>query len=625
MSPELDFPNPYELLARNRARTPSRPALTTPDAQYTYENFLQIVDRYAETLLASGFEAGMKVIVMAKPGIELYALAFALFKVHGVPVIVDPGMGLKRILESYRRVEAQVFIGIPITQVIRRLARKSFASITLAYTIDKERLTPLHKKVSKPYPVPVPIHAEDLAFVTFTTGSTGPAKAVEASYGMLSAAVQIIEKQFEQGANEKDLVSMPFFGLISLLIGSEVVIPKMNPGKPAEIDPAIIAKTIEQHKITSMLASPAFYDRLSSYCQSNRVKLTSLRIVSCGGAPMTLDIMKRTQAMLSQDAKFYVCWGATEGLPLSYISVPEVLKMEHDTIDAGNGSPLGYPVSGVELEIIAMTGDLAPSWPERSPRPQGQWGEIIAHGANVSRSYYKNAKANLEHKLVDERGRVWHRTGDLGYFDSKNRLIFLGRMAHLVCSNESLLHSVALEGLFNSHPKVKRSALVQGKDGPAIIIEPIPNLSKRGEQDLKDSILKDLSSNPQTKDIREIYLHPGFPVDPRHNAKIERLKLSAWVRHQVQIYHHIPKLIPIFGWLFLIYGFLYPLSGFWLWAWYIDIFLSTIAHIVQIPKAFEVTQAYGYSRASTIFWTLIFGATYWKPLDLSQTLQKGAP
>lgn len=610
------LPNPFVILKKNAERNPERIALKLPHSSISYPEFLRLADAYAEILLNSGFQPGFKVIVMVKPGLELYALAFALFKLKGTPVIVDPGMGLKRILASYKHVGADVFIGLPLTQIIRKFAKESFATIRLVYSVKGRALKVLQGTEPKTRPeTPVPVTRKDLAFITFTTGSTGPAKAVEATFGMLDAAVHIIRTEFEQGENEKDLVSMPFFGLISLMIGSTVVIPKMNPGKPAHIDPRIIAETLQNEGITVMLASPAFYDKLSSYAEHKGIIFPKLKIMSSGGAPMTLAIMQRCEKMLSPQGKFFVCWGATEGLPLAFINVQEIESLKHTVIAQGLGSPLGRPVSGVELAVIRIqTGD-AKTWETREPMPQGELGEIIATGENVSKSYYRDEQANRGHKLIDTEGRVWHRTGDIGFIDSAGRVIFTGRMAHLVRNDDEILHSVACEGVSNNHPEVKRSALVE-VSGKAVMVIELFKPSKNKDL-IKKEVLALLHANPITQNIARVDIHRNFPVDPRHNAKIERAKLAVWAARNPSLSLHAPKLIPILGWLFVFIGPFYRLEGFWLGAWWLTLFLSTIAHIVQIPRALPYGELYGYSKRETTFWTLVFGATFWKPLALA--------
>lgn len=605
--------NPYEVLQLNAKRNPDRIALHLPDARITYKEFVSIADGFADTLIRSGFRPGYRVVVMVKPGLELYALAFALFKVKGTPVIVDPGMGLKRILANYQHVGAEVFIGIPITQLIRTLAKETFQSIQLIYTVKHGKLSVVRGEPPTTVTLPAPVSKDELAFITFTTGSTGPAKAVEASFGMLEAAVHIIRTQFEQGPEERDLVSMPFFGLISLMIGSTVVIPKMNPGKPAAIDPTLIAKTMLDEGITSMLASPAFYDRLSRYAEEQKIVFPKLRIMSSGGAPMSLDIMRRCEAMLPAEGKFFVCWGATEGLPLSSINVKEVNELKQSVIERGLGSPIGRAVSGVQLEIIRTQKTDAPAWHEREALPQGQLGEIIATGPNVSTAYYKDEKANRAHKIVDPVGQIWHRTGDIGYFDEAGRVIFTGRMAHLVQSGSETLHSVACEGVSNAHPSVKRSALVSAHGEALMLIELKPE-AKNSDQ-ITTEVLALLKENSRTASIKAVRTHPSFPVDPRHNAKIERAKLALWAEHRMSVWAHLPKLIPVAGWLYLLAPLFVELSGIWLAIWWIDLFLSTVAHVIQIPKALPIAEIHGYPKGKTTFYTILFGATFWKPLD----------
>lgn len=610
------LPNPFQILLENARRTPDRIALKLPKSEISYSDFVKIADHYAEVLLSSGFVPGNKVVVMVKPGLELYALAFALFKVKGTPVIVDPGMGLRRILASYKHVGAEVFIGIPITQVIRKFAKDTFASVRLVYSVVGRELKVVIGTKAEPRPtLPIAIKRNDLAFITFTTGSTGPAKAVEASFEMLEAAVHIIRKEFDQGPDEKDLVSMPFFGLISLMIGSTVVIPEMNPGKPAHINPKVIAETMLSEGITSMLASPAFYDKLSLYAEREKIIFPSLKIMTSGGAPMTLEVMRRCQNMLSPSGKFFVTWGATEGLPLAYINVKEVDELKHSVISSGLGSPLGRPASGVEIEVIKTHAGDAKPWDQREPMPLGEVGEIIATGANVSKSYHKDEKANRTHKLVDLSGRIWHRTGDIGFIDKAGRLIFTGRMAHLVRNGDEILHSVACEGVANAHQDVKRSALVEVEEKAMMLIE----LDSKNEnrKKIEAEVLSLLKANPRTKNIPLVETHRSFPVDPRHNAKIERAKLALWAGRNRSSILHLPKFIPVLGWIFVFAGPFLELNRAWTILYWITVYLSTFAHLIQIPKALPYGEIFGYSKKETALWTMVFGATFWKTLSIA--------
>lgn len=74
-------------------------------------------------------------------------------------------------------------------------------------------------------------------------------------------------------------------------------------------------------------------------------------------------------------------------------------------------------------------------------------------------------------------------------------------------------------------------------------------------------------------------------------------------------------LIPIFGWLFIFYGLIYPIDNLYVkLAWYIDIFLSVGVHALQLFASWPLGKKAGYTPNETFLMTMIFGATWWKPL-----------
>jgi ABC-type dipeptide/oligopeptide/nickel transport system permease subunit len=74
-------------------------------------------------------------------------------------------------------------------------------------------------------------------------------------------------------------------------------------------------------------------------------------------------------------------------------------------------------------------------------------------------------------------------------------------------------------------------------------------------------------------------------------------------------------LIPIFGWLFIVYGLIFPIDNIYIkWMWYIDIFLSIPVHLLQLIIAVPVGTKSGYSKTQSTLLTIAFGATWWKPV-----------
>ena len=153
----------------------------------------------------------------------------------------------------------------------------------------------------------------------------------------------------------------------------------------------------------------------------------------------------------------------------------------------------------------------------------------------MTERYVTRVEANRLSKIRDSRGRIWHRIGDVGWIDDKDRFWFCGRKAHRVETPGRTYCSIPCEAILNSHPDVARTALAgfrsPGQDGrlPVIFVEPKKGkFPKTGEE--KQALFERLralaAQSPVTEGIRHFLLCPQFPVDVRHNAKINREKLS---------------------------------------------------------------------------------------------------
>ncbi|MBQ9454461.1 MAG: AMP-binding protein, partial [Thermoguttaceae bacterium] len=207
-----------------------------------------------------------------------------------------------------------------------------------------------------------------------------------------------------------------------------------------------------------------------------------------------------------------------------------------------------YRVYGMNTTIIRITDGPIVTLEEVEELPTGQIGELMVTGPQITREYVTrteaNALAKVHEKLADGSDRIWHRMGDVGYFDEKGRFWFCGRKAHRVETTSGTLFSVCCEAIFNQHPDVNRSALVgipqnglpEGKLKPVIIIEP-KNVEILQDDHRLLQLRTDLQilrrESPLTEDIQTIMFHPNFPVDIRHNAKIFREKLAVWAAKNI--------------------------------------------------------------------------------------------
>ena len=173
----------------------------------------------------------------------------------------------------------------------------------------------------------------------------------------------------------------------------------------------------------------------------------------------------------------------------------------------------------VKWRVIRATDVPIASIGETERLPRGEIGELIVTGPMVTRAYVTRVEANAFAKIQDKH-RIWHRTGDLGYFDDKKRFWFCGRKAHQVHTADGPMYPVPCESIANEVKGIYRSALVGvGKPGhqePVLVCETWEESRPQNDDDerlLLDNVFTRLQSFALTRSIRREHLltHPGLP------------------------------------------------------------------------------------------------------------------
>jgi len=506
---------------------------------WTFREMDNTADWFAHRLSERGVKRGDRVMLMVKPSLEFITLTFALFKIGAIIILIDPGMGYRNLLQCIGQVKPEVFIGIAKAYIFKFVFPRTFRSVRISICIGRFSWWPFSSVLSAEMPAksraaenrfPVaPMGAEDLAAILFTTGSTGPPKGVRYEHSIFQAQLQVIRDYYGIGPEDTDQPAFPLFALFSAGLGACSVIPEMNPAKPAQVDPAKFVKTIRAYRVTYSFGSPAIWNVVSRYCLDHDVKLGSVKNILMAGAPVPGELLARTVAILPDDAEIHTPYGATESLPITSITAREILADTWEKTRTGKGVCVGRPLPSMTIGIIKISDNPIQNWDESLLLPHYETGEIVVKGPVVTRAYDGNDRENRLAKIADGEG-FWHRMGDLGYLDEKNRLWFCGRKGHRVITETGTMYSVCCEALFNEHPAVFRSALVgvgpAGKQVPVIIVE---LHDKAGKPETVVTELHEVAQrNELTRAVRHIYVHPEFPVDIRHNAKIFREKLGKW-------------------------------------------------------------------------------------------------
>ncbi len=552
--------NMAQLLRERAQKHPDKVAVIVPGPrtlfggpqgwqQMTYRELEAETDRIAHGLAKIGIKRGMHVTLMVKPSLEFFALTFALWKMGAVLVLVDPGMGMKSLGVCLAEAKPEAFVGIPLAHVARIVLGWAKNSLRILVTVGRRWFWRGHRLADiratsavEPYPIAL-MPPDEMASILFSSGSTGIAKGAVYTHGIFTSQVQYLQEDYGFGDDEIDMATFPLFALLDIGLGLTVVVPDMDATKPGSADPNKLLTALRDHKCTMMFGSPALVNNLSRFGVANNIKVPTLRrVISCG-APARPDVLARMQQMLPEKTEIFTPYGATEALPIATIGSHAILGETRVETQNGGGTCVGRPNEHVTVRIIQITDEPIPEWRDDLALPVGQIGEIVSSGPIVTREYYSRPEQTALAKIRGAPGSpqtLWHRMGDVGRLDDRGRLWFCGRKAHRVTTANGTLYTIPCEAVFNQHPAVYRTALVGvppalpgGKppsepQRPVICVE--LEVGHRGDdrQKLTRELLELGAKHAHTKCIDTVLFHDGFPVDIRHNAKINREQLAAW-------------------------------------------------------------------------------------------------
>lgn len=530
-------------LRENASVVPDKPALLHP-VRVTYKELDERVDWFSYYLDGKGIKPGTRTVIMIPAGPDMLYIVFALLRISAVPVLIDPGMGIKAMLNALDSVRAEGFIGIPKAHLLRFVRRSVFNDLKVKIVTGfpgSRRLKSLSRtqlNERKKFPVST-VGSEKPAAIFFTSGSTGPAKGVVYTAGMLNHQVKITKEHFGISSGETDLCTFPLLGLFAICHGNSSVLADMNMSHPAKLNPARVVRNILDFGCTQMFGSPMILSRLSAYCLKKDIMLGSLRHVISAGAPVHINVLADFSRLIPEGTGIHTPYGATEALPVTDIRSTELINLSSESKVEENGICIGYPVKGIDIKVIRITDEPVSEWGSNIQLPVNQVGEFAVKGPWVSTEYFNNPGANMLSKISDPTDNgIWHRMGDLGRIDEEGRFWFYGRKSQRVITLAGTLFTIPCEAVFNRHPLVFRSALI-GLDvenrkwkQPVICIQMKPGY--RQTKLVKEELLKLACSSLITREIADFCFFKEFPVDPRHNAKIFREKLTEIVSRQIR-------------------------------------------------------------------------------------------
>ena len=535
--------NVAQLVEENARRRGDARALAEPHGsgwrEVSYGELQRRIESEHAALAHAGLRGGDKVSVFVRPGIDWVVLIYALFRLGAQPVLIDPAMGRAGVLRCVERIAPRGFVGIPLACALKLVFPAAFRTVEVtivhgALPLGGRTISSL-RSASAATPPLASTRAEDPAAVLFTSGSTGPAKGVPYTHGMFRAQVAALRELYAMRDGEVDVACFAPFALFGPALGLSTVLPDIDFSHPARANPERVVRALREHRAVQCFGSPAIWRRVAPWARERGIVLEHLERLMIAGAPVHPPLIEECLSILGARGDVHTPYGATESLPVSSMNGRAVLARHRQRTESGWGNCVGKPASSITARVIRITDEPISEWSECLCVPRGEPGELVVRGPQVTREY-EQEPAHTAAAKIREGDAVWHRMGDIVREDEDGRLWFQGRKSHRVETAGGPLYPVAIENIFNTHAAVRRSALVgvgsRGSQEPVLVVE--LRDSARACTSLAGEILVHGHRLAVAQRVTRVLFHPSFPVDVRHNAKIDRPQLARWAAEQVR-------------------------------------------------------------------------------------------
>ncbi|MDB5070329.1 MAG: AMP-dependent synthetase [Candidatus Eremiobacteraeota bacterium] len=528
--------NVTEILRARVAAHPDRIALVDAATRrtLTYGELDAGTARVAAALRAHGMRPGDTVLIVHPVSLDLYVALIGMLRAGLVPAIPPPGAGLAALARCARRHPPHAVLAggigwaaLAVAAELRHALRLSTIATPFAYDVLRLHDAPrerngTHLGADEKFGAIEACGDDAPAMLTFTSGSTGEPKALIRSHGVARAQVEALGKALAlDGATS--LCTMPIVLLAELAAGATCLLPGLDLRRPARADAALLAERMRTYEVARIVASPALLANLAAALRTHGQTLPALRLIASGGAPV-MPPLANALCAVAPNARVLAVYGSTEAEPIALLDAADVAPADHDAMRTGAGLLAGVPCARGTVAIVA-TRRAAVHGPfpddravERQTLPPHAVGEIVVTGSHVVPNYLDSGDDAAT--KIRAGARIWHRTGDLGYFDERGRLWLAGRANAAIDDARGTVEPLRVECALAYFAGIVRSALASADGARVLVIEPVPG-ARIDERAVRAAVA--------FAHIDHIIV-AAVPVDPRHNAKVDYAALHRLVR-----------------------------------------------------------------------------------------------
>lgn len=526
--------NIIHLLHKHSSTRPNHLAFKWGAEAISYKEFTQKISSVANGLKKLGIEKGDRVLIFVPLSLELYLSMFAVQQLGAIAVFLD-SWARRDQLSLCAEIAAPIamisferaFLGLQdIPELVKIPTKIVVGPANQSYSAPLETLSKAEEECSIES-----VALDDTALITFTTGSSGTPKGANRTHRFLAAQHEALRQVIPYSESDTDLPTFPIFALNNLASGVTTILPEIDLANPSLQDGETLANQILKHQISCSTLSPSLFIKVANYCYEKKIQLPFLRRVVTGGAPISNDNVAQFKT-IAPTAKILVLYGSTEVEPIAHIEADEMLA----DCEKGEGVNVGPISKDLDYKFIRITKESIllndRGWEEWEVN-KGDVGELIVSGPHVCEGYYNNEEAFYRAKIRDEKGKIWHRTGDLGSVDDRGCLWFVGRVHNAILRDGKFLFPVQAELLLKKMAFVQQAAFL-GLEDPLLGERACVVVSLKTQIDESSNLAKQISNLLEKHNIPvdEVKFVENIPMDPRHHSKVEYSQLIKTLQNE---------------------------------------------------------------------------------------------
>lgn len=474
--------------------------------EHTYAEFKQYITGSRAHLQKIGVKKGSRVLVFVTMSIELYAILEAIFSLGAITIFLDPWMKGRKMGKIIRDVKPNLFI------VNKRAAKYSWLlAATWKLPTWKIKELPANSEEWKIENV----GDDDSALITYTSGSTGIPKGANRTYSFIDAQAKALKAKLIgiEGQENIDYTNLPIVALAGFAIGNTIIIPKINLMQVDKADPIEIIDHLIAANVTRLVVSPAL---LAKILEGIKLKgKGEIQKIVTGGSPISSSLV-RNCIENHPNIEFEAIYGSTEAEPICASSMKTIYDKLNEPL---KGVFVGEFEPNLDLCIVVhSSSQIKSDYFEKHQLKDGQIGEIVISGNHVNKSYFNNQEAFNRYKIVDYEGKIWHRTGDIGYKEGQS-IYLVGRENRILMKNGTHYYPFPLEQFVEQTFKVTDIGYIQDKKGAFVLY-----IGSNQRVD-KKAVLAAIRALEYPLDRIE-FKSGALPRDPRHRSKLLAEKLN---------------------------------------------------------------------------------------------------